>query len=60
MNELGGKRIISLGLGDDKAEEKFETEFWEWLPNVCTEMNYKAASMELPEKIYDVNIYSVC
>lgn len=31
---LGAKNVVPLGLGDDKAEEKYETEYYEWLPNV--------------------------
>jgi sulfite reductase alpha subunit-like flavoprotein len=38
LGELGGTRVINLGLGDDKADEKFETEYYEWLPNLVTEM----------------------
>ncbi len=30
MAQLGAKRIIPLGLGDDKEDEKYETAFWDW------------------------------
>lgn len=38
MEEIGGQRIVKTGMGNDKDDEKFETEFWEWLPNLCNEM----------------------
>ena len=35
MLSAGGKRIMGIGLGDDKDSEKYETKFWEWLPELC-------------------------
>lgn len=33
FEELGAKRLQSIGIGDDKDEDKFETGFAEWLPS---------------------------
>ncbi|XP_055388999.1 pyruvate dehydrogenase [NADP(+)]-like [Condylostylus longicornis] len=35
--DLGGKRLIGCGLGDDQHEEKYETALSEWLPEYWTE-----------------------
>jgi len=32
MKELGAVRVLNMGIGDDKDEDKFETGFSEWLP----------------------------
>lgn len=32
--DRGAKRIVPLGLGDDKAEEKWETAWYEWFPSL--------------------------
>lgn len=36
MAKLGASRTVKIGLGDDKAEEKYETAFWDWLPELCS------------------------
>lgn len=41
MTELGAKRLVELGLGDEKAEEKHETAWQEWSPNLFNELNLK-------------------
>jgi len=38
MKELGAVRLMDLGIGDDKDEDKFETGFSEWLPSWIQEV----------------------
>jgi sulfite reductase alpha subunit-like flavoprotein len=35
--ELGATRLVERGLGDDKHDEKYETEWSEWAPNLFVE-----------------------
>lgn len=36
FTELGSKRLMPMGIGDDKDEDKYETGFAEWLPQYWT------------------------
>lgn len=40
MTARKAKKIFETGLGDDKDEEKFETKWYEWYPNLATELNW--------------------
>ena len=35
---LGGERLVPLGLGDDQAEDKWETAYQDWEPELWNEM----------------------
>lgn len=43
FEKRGAKRVFQLGLGDDKDEEKYETAWYDWYPNLATEL-------KLPDK----------
>lgn len=30
--KLGGKRLVNVGLGDDKDEDRYEHAWYEWFP----------------------------
>ena len=34
MVELGAEKLLEMGIGDDRDEEKWETGFVKWLPNL--------------------------
>lgn len=34
---MGGTRVIDCGLGNDKDDEKYETAWYEWFPEVAIE-----------------------
>jgi sulfite reductase alpha subunit-like flavoprotein len=53
---LGAQNVVPLGLGDDKAEEKYETEYYEWLPNVVSEMQLPPKPETVPEPKFALNI----
>merc|ERR1719181_1453015 len=36
LQELGGKKILDMGIGDDRDEDKWETGFNKWLPEFWT------------------------
>jgi sulfite reductase alpha subunit-like flavoprotein len=46
FTRLGAKQLTPVGYGDDKHEEKYETEYNEWMPNMCSE-----AGLPLPPDI---------
>lgn len=39
LKELGATRVLGMGIGDDKDEDKFETGFSEWLPTWVQEVD---------------------
>jgi len=36
LGELGGKKVMDMGIGDDRDEDKWETGFNKWLPEFWT------------------------
>tara|TARA_B110000091_G_scaffold177111_1_gene192245 strand:- start:47 stop:1873 length:1827 start_codon:yes stop_codon:yes gene_type:complete len=38
FEELGGQRLVPVGLGDDQAEDKWETAYQDWEPELWNEM----------------------
>lgn len=55
LGELGGKRIIPLGLGNDKDDEKYETAWYEWFPELALEAKIPDAPETLMPSIYDAS-----
>lgn len=47
FTELGGQRIMPLGLGDDQAEDKWETAWEEWEPELWNELGTPPPPQEL-------------
>ena len=56
FEELGGQRVQAMGLGDDKDEEKYETVWNEWLPELWNELGTPVPPMELLPPTYSVYI----
>ena len=56
MAQLGANRILGLGLGDDKDEERFETGWNDWIPNLWNELGTPPPPKELLEPNYSVYI----
>jgi sulfite reductase alpha subunit-like flavoprotein len=46
LEELGAVRVMDMGIGDDKDEDKFETGFSEWLPSWLEEVQAPADPRE--------------
>jgi sulfite reductase alpha subunit-like flavoprotein len=38
FEELGAKRVLPAGMGNDKDDEKYETAYYEWMPEVTQEL----------------------
>jgi sulfite reductase alpha subunit-like flavoprotein/pyruvate/2-oxoacid:ferredoxin oxidoreductase beta subunit/ferredoxin len=47
--ELGGQRIQEIGMGDDQEEDKWETQWIDWEPNLFGELG----TMEPPKELMD-------
>ncbi|CAH1775312.1 unnamed protein product [Owenia fusiformis] len=56
FEELGATRILNIGLGDDKDEEKYETAWNEWCPELWSELGTPAPPQELLPASYSVYI----
>ncbi|XP_014679991.1 PREDICTED: pyruvate dehydrogenase [NADP(+)], mitochondrial-like, partial [Priapulus caudatus] len=56
FHELGGKRIMNLGLGDDKEDEKYEAAWNEWIPDLWNEIKCEEPTKELLPPSYTVVI----
>jgi len=41
LQELGGNRILAMGLGDDQDEDRWETAWEEWSPELWNELGTK-------------------
>lgn len=53
FEELGAKRILPIGLGNDKDDEKYETAWYEWFPELAIEAKLPPPPEELLPSIYD-------
>ena len=42
IQDLGGQRLVGCGLGDDKDDERYETAWYDWSPNLFNEVGLKA------------------
>jgi homodimeric pyruvate:ferredoxin (flavodoxin) oxidoreductase len=58
FEELGGKVVTTLGLGDDKDEDKYESKWNDWLPYLWNELGTPPPSMELLPPSYSVTVES--
>ena len=56
MLRLGAKEVGGIGLGNDKDEDKWETAFDVWAPEVFTEKEMPEPPDELMPAAYNVNI----
>jgi len=48
--------VSSLGLGDEKDEEHYETKWNDWLPELWNELGTPPPSMELLDPSYSVSV----
>ena len=56
FQELGGDCVLGLGMGDDKDEDRWETKWNEWLPELWNELGTEPPVQELLPPSYNVNI----
>jgi homodimeric pyruvate:ferredoxin (flavodoxin) oxidoreductase len=54
--ELGAKTIHALGLGDDKDEDRYESQWNEWLPELWNNLGTDPPSAELLPPSYKVAV----
>lgn len=54
LSELGAKRVVPLGTGDDGDEDRFETGFSEWIPNVWSTLGTKTPDSKLFDPVISV------
>lgn len=54
--ELGGQQLTKTGLGDDRHDEKYETEWQEWSPELFNQAGLKAPPEELLPPSFHVAI----
>lgn len=50
---MGGQRVIECGLGNDKDDEKYETEWYEWFPELALEVKLPDPPQELTPSFYN-------
>lgn len=58
FRELGGQPLVDVGLGDDQAEDKWETEWNDWFPELFNEMGAPPPPEELLPPNHTVTIHS--
>jgi len=56
FKDLGGKMVSTLGLGDEKDEEHYESKWNDWLPELWNELGTPPPSMELLTPSYQVSV----
>ncbi len=56
FKRLGAEEVHHLGLGNDKDEDKWETQYNEWYPEVFTENKLPPPPQTLTDPTYNVNI----
>jgi len=58
LAELGAKRLVPLGAGNEKDDEKWETAWTEWAPDLYGELQLEAPKQELPAAAFTVKVES--
>jgi len=56
LEEIGGQRIMNVGLGDDKDDEKWETAFADWEPDLYGQMQLPEPPAVLGESPFKVTV----
>ena len=54
--ELGAQSVVEIGLADDKDEERYETVWNEWVPELWNELGTDPPSMTLLPPTYNLQI----
>merc|ERR1712096_80623 len=55
MKELGATEVMEIGMGDDQDEDKWETEYNEWMPSLFSEdMGDVEPSQELMDPTWNI------
>ena len=57
FRELGGKESMPMGLGDDQAEDKWETKWEEWEPELWNELGTDPPPAELLPASHTVTVH---
>jgi len=55
FKELGGTEVLPIGMGDDQAEDKWETAYNEWEPELWNELGTAPPPKELLPAAFHVN-----
>jgi sulfite reductase alpha subunit-like flavoprotein len=56
FRDLGAATIMDMGMGDDKDEDKWETKWNEWIPDLWNELGTAPPAQELLPPSYHVKI----
>eukprot|EP00996_Jenningsia_fusiforme_P000246 NODE_11_length_5703_cov_380.525822_g9_i0.p1 GENE.NODE_11_length_5703_cov_380.525822_g9_i0~~NODE_11_length_5703_cov_380.525822_g9_i0.p1 ORF type:complete len:1811 (-),score=360.20 NODE_11_length_5703_cov_380.525822_g9_i0:193-5625(-) len=56
LAELGGQRIVPLGIGDDGDEDAYETGFSNWIPSVWSTLGTKTPESRLFDPVLSVSL----
>ncbi len=56
LAEIGAKRILGMGLGDDKDDEKFESKWGDWAPDLWNELGTPPPPQELLPATYNLRL----
>lgn len=56
FKELGATSVLEMGEGDEKDEERYETKWNDWLPELWNELGTDPPSQELLPPTYDVQV----
>lgn len=56
FEELGGSCVMPIGMGDDKDEDRWETKWNEWIPELWNELGTDPPAQELLPPSYKVSI----
>ena len=56
LGELSGESVLDLGLGDDKDEDRYESKWDEWLPNLFNELKTDPPAQVLLPPTYNVKV----
>jgi len=56
MAELGAQRLVPVGLANEKDDEKWETAWTEWVPDLYGELQLETPKEELPPPSFIVKV----
>lgn len=56
MGERKAKKVFETGLGDDKDEEKYETKWYDWFPNLAAELKWPEPPQEVQPPKFNISI----
>lgn len=54
FEKLGAKRVLPIGLGNDQDEDRFESAWEEWAPNLYQEIGLQPPADKLPAQNFNI------